>query len=196
MVSPSAKHSRRLIQSFEAKALKKRSLSVRIADSLTSFFGTITFLFLNILLFAGWITINAGLVPSIKPIDPFPFILLTMVVSLEAIFLTIIVMMSQNRSSAISAFREEMQLQVNFAAEREVTKLLKMMAVLMKAHKIKIEDDPELTEMLKDLDHSFIEKKLEEQLTPKELNPFEIVTKPVEEFGKVVEDTIGFKNYK
>jgi len=89
-----------------------------------------------------------------------------------------------------------MQLQVNFAAEREVTKLLKMMAVLMKAHKIKIEDDPELTEMLKDLDHSFIEKKLEEQLTPKELNPFEIVTKPVEEFGKVVEDTIGFKNYK
>ncbi len=191
---PSPRGSRRLIQSFEAKALKKRSMGVRFADSLTAFFGTFAFLVINIAVFALWILINTGTLPIMKPFDPFPFVLMTTAVSLEAIILSCIVLMSQSRSGIISALREEMQLQVNFYTEREITKILKMMAVLMKSHKIKIEDDPELTEMLRDLDHSFIEKKLTEQLTPKEMNPFDLVTKPVGELGKVVEDAIPFKS--
>jgi uncharacterized membrane protein len=189
----SPKHSKRLIQSFEAKALKKRSMSVRFADSLTAFFGTFSFLTINIIVFALWIAINLGFLPIMAPFDPFPFVLMTTAVSLEAIILSCIVLMSQSRSGIISALREEMQLQVNFYTEREITKILKMMAVLMRNHKIKIEDDPELAGMLQDLDHSFIEKKLTEQLTPKEMNPFEMVTRPVEELGKVVTDAIPFK---
>lgn len=191
--APSPRHSRRLIQSFEAKALKKRSASVKIADSLTAFFGTIPFFILNILFFALWILVNTATIPLIKPFDPYPFVLMITAVSLEAIVLSIIVLMSQNRSSFITSMREEMQLQVNFYMEREITKILKMMAILMKNHKIKIDDDPELMEMLHDLDHSFIEKKLAEQLTPKQENPLDIVTKPVEEIGRVVEERLPFK---
>lgn len=190
------RHSKRLIQSFEAKALKKRSPSVKFADALTAFFGTFTFLMINVIVFTLWIAINLEMIPGIHPFDPFPFVLLTTSVSLEAIILTTIVMMSQSRQSTISALREEMQLQVNFYAEREITKVLRLMELMMKKHKIKMDDDPELFEMLRDLDHSFIEKKLEEQLTPKEQNPFDLVTKPVGQIGKVVEDTIGFRNYK
>ena len=82
---------RELVKSFEAKALKKRSLVVRIADQLTSTFGSIAFLLFNILLFAAWMLINLGKVPGISPFDPFPFVLLTTTVSLEAIILSIIV---------------------------------------------------------------------------------------------------------
>ena|SRR5258706_3448444 len=191
--APSPRHSRRLIQSFEAKALKKRSPSVKFADSLTAFFGTFLFLILNIAIFGLWILINMGVLPIMRPFDPFPFVLMTTAVSLEAIILSCIVLMSQNRSGIISALREEMQLQVNFYTEREITKILKMMAILMKNHKIKIDDDPELMEMLKDLDHSFIEKKLEEQLTPKPENPLKLVTDPVEQIGRVVEENLPFK---
>jgi hypothetical protein len=87
--------------------------------------------------------------------------------------------------------REEMQLQVNLYTEREITKILKLMDMLVKAHKIKVEDDPELREMLRDLDHSYIEKKLTQQLTPKKENPLDLVTSiasmPVKELEKVVE---------
>lgn len=194
VISP--KQSRRLIQSFEAKALRKRSMGVRFADSLTAFFGTFSFLILNIAVFALWIAINTGVLPIMKPFDPFPFVLMTTAVSLEAIILSCIVLMSQSRSGVISALREEMQLQVNFYTEREITKILKLLDLLLHKQKILVKDDPELAEMLKDLDHSFIERKLTEQLTPKESNPIEFVTKPVKEVGKVVEDTIGFRNYK
>src|SRR5260221_1403656 len=139
--TPTPRHSKRLIQSFEAKALKKRSMSVRFADSLTAFFGTFTFLMLNVIVFTLWILINLNYIPGMAAFDPFPFVLLTTSVSLEAIILTTIVMMSQSRQSTISALREEMQLQVNFYAEREITKMLKLMELMMKKHKIKIDDD-------------------------------------------------------
>lgn len=190
MTPASPKHSRRLIESFEAKALKKRSPSVKFADSMTAFFGTFSFLILNITTFAAWIIINLGYIPGVKPFDPFPFVLMTTAVSLEAIILTTIVMMSQNRQSAISALREELQLQVNFYSEREITKILKLLDLLLHKQKIIVDDDPELAQMLRELDTSYIEQKLEQQLTPKQENPLEFVTKPVEQIGKVVEGKI------
>lgn len=76
--------------------MKKRPFSVRLADYLTTYFGTLEFLSLNLIFFIIWIAINSGFVPGFTPFDPFPFILLTMTVSLETIFLTVIVLMSQN----------------------------------------------------------------------------------------------------
>lgn len=190
----SPKHSKRIIQSLEAKALKKRSLSVRFADTLTAFFGTFSFLILNIVIFVSWIMINTGLIQVIPPFDPYPFVLLTTSVSLEAIILTTIVMMSQNRQSTISALREELQLQVNFYSEREITKILKLLDLLLEKQGLKVQGDVELSEMLRDLDASYIEKKLYQQLNPKQQNPLETLTKPVEQIGKAVVETIPFKN--
>ena len=164
MENPTREISRHLIKSFEAKALKKRPLAVRIADDLTSLFGSILFLLINIVVFATWILVNTGKFPGIAPFDSFPFPMLTTVVSLEAIVLTLIVLMSQNRQSLISSLREEVDIQVNLIAEREITKVLQLLSEYFKAKDIKI-NDPELEDMLKGVDASYIERRLEEQLT-------------------------------
>ena len=79
------------IKSVKGRADKRRKLSERVADALTLGFGSMVFLILNVVWFIVWIVINVGLIPSIEPFDPFPFGFLTMVVSLEAIALAIIV---------------------------------------------------------------------------------------------------------
>ncbi|KKQ84265.1 MAG: hypothetical protein UT08_C0020G0014, partial [Candidatus Woesebacteria bacterium GW2011_GWB1_38_8] len=169
MVRQTHEISRHLIQSLEAKALKKRPFSVKIADNLTSLFGSISFLLLNALFFGFWLLANSGKVPGITPFDQFPYPMLTTVVSLEAIILTLIVLMSQNRQSLISSLREEIDIQVNLIAEREITKILQLLKEYLKVRGVKIED-PEMEDMLKEIDESYLERKLEAQLINKPPN--------------------------
>lgn len=152
-----AERRRQFYKSFEAQALKHRSFFTQIADDLTSTFGSSTFLVVNIIWFIVWIGINLGLVADIPPFDPFPFGLLTMVVSLEAIVLAIVILVSQNRQSYISSVREELHLQINLIAEEEVTKVLKLLAEIRKKMGIE-EEDPELNEMVERINTSYIER--------------------------------------
>lgn len=158
---------RRAIKSFKAKADAKRSRSDKFADFLTAKFGTVGFLSINVLWFAIWIPINVGLIPGIEPFDPFPFGLLTMVVSLEAIILAIIVLISQNREGRINELREEIELQLNTVAESELTKLINLMTLLLEKQGIDINDDPELKKMLKPIDSAEMLRQLESELAPK-----------------------------
>jgi uncharacterized membrane protein len=158
--------SRHFIRSYEAKALKKRSLGVRFADTLTSFFGNITFLIINIIVFTVWILINMGKLPGIPVFDPYPFSMLTTAVSLEAIVLTLIVLISQNRQGLISSLREEIDMQIDLMSEREITKILKLLNELLKAKGVKVKDK-ELEDMLKEVDTSYIQRQLEKQLMGK-----------------------------
>lgn len=151
------------IKSLEAEELRKRSLTIVIADWLTTSFGSIAFLLFNILIFTFWILANLGRIPGIPVFDPYPFILLTMVVSLEAIILSIIVLMSQNRQSHVSTIREELDMQVNLISEREITKILYLLTLVLKKDGIKFED-PELSEMIKQTDISYIERQLKDQI--------------------------------
>jgi uncharacterized membrane protein len=192
MPKPTHEVSRHLIRSYEAKALKKRSLAVRFADDLTSLFGSVLFLILNAVVFILWILINTGKFPTITPFDPYPFSMLTTAVSLEAIILTVIVLMSQNRQSLISSMREEMGIQVDLIAEREITKVLQLLRQYFKKQGIKV-DDPELESMLKGVDASYIERRLEEQLTNKPPSVAHTVTKPIVKVGEEVEKTISSK---
>ena len=82
-------------------------------------------LILAVLFFIVWLLMNTGKISGIVPFDPFPFPLMTTMVSLEAIILTLIVLMSQNRQSFISSLREEIDMQVNIVAEKEITKILR-----------------------------------------------------------------------
>lgn len=157
---------RRAIKSFKAKADAKRSPTAKFADFLTAKFGSVLFLTLNLIWFVIWIVINTGMT-SIEPFDPFPFGLLTMIVSLEAIALAIIVLISQNREARVSELREEIELQLNTIAEGEVTKIINLMAVLLEKQGVKIDDDPELKKMLKPIDSAEIIRRLEEELDPK-----------------------------
>lgn len=169
-----SRRTRLLVQSIEAEALKSQPWAIRLAYQLTGFFGSVGFLAINIIVFAFWILANTGEIPGLKIFDPFPFNLLTMAVSLEAIFLTTVVLMSQNRQSLISSLREEMDIQVNLLAEREITKALKLLKKLLDQKGIVV-NDRELKEMLKELDTSYMERELASQINPKNkkgLGPF------------------------
>ena len=159
----SSERRRQFFRSFEAKSLRSRSLLTQISDDLTSICGSSFFLFAHIIIFAIWIMVNTGAVSFIKPFDPFPFGLLTMIVSLEAIFLAIFILVSQNRSSYIGTLRDEFHLRVNLIAEEEITKVLELLAEMRKEMGIK-KEDPELQEMLERIDTGYIESSILEQV--------------------------------
>jgi uncharacterized membrane protein len=154
---------RRLYRALEAKSLRGRNFATRLADYLTGLTSTPLFLFLNMALFAGWIAINVGAIPGVQPFDPFPFGLLTMAVSLEAIFLSIFVLVSQNRAAQTATLREELHLRINLIAEQEVTKILEVLSEMRTKMDIKT-PDLELEEMLKAVNTSDIEQSILSQI--------------------------------
>lgn len=153
-----------LTQSLKAQADQERSLAQRLADWLTGAFGSMIFLIGNIVWFAAWISINTGLIPGIEPFDPFPFSFLTMVVSLEAIVLSIVVLISQNQAAKIADLREETDLQLDAITEKELTKMLHLLCLLLDKHGIDTSQDVELQAMLKPTDIQELEKVLENQI--------------------------------
>lgn len=154
---------RQFFKSFEAKSLRSRSLLTQLSDDLTEICGSTPFLIFHIVLFTGWITLNTGLIPGTIAFDPFPFGLLTMVVSLEAIFLSIFILVSQNRSSYVNTLREEVHLRVNLIAEEEITKVLEVLADVREHVGIK-KPDTELEAMLKRTDAGYIEQSILNQI--------------------------------
>lgn len=152
-----------IIKSFEAEALRKRPLVVKIADFLTSYFGTVSFLVINVIIYGFWVYINIGKVPGILVFDPYPFSLMNSFVSIEAIFLTVIVLMSQNRESQRDVLRNELGLQVELISEKEITKILKLLKIFLATQK-NTKFDHELEDMTQEMDAGYIERKLEEQL--------------------------------
>ncbi|MFT3709610.1 MAG: DUF1003 domain-containing protein [Archangium sp.] len=95
----------------------------RVADLLADFSGRFSFLLVHAVWFGVWIAINVNLIPGIAPFDQYPFGLLTMVVSLEAIFLSCMVLISQNRSAEKERIRSDAEYEANMKAGLEVTQL-------------------------------------------------------------------------
>ena len=134
-----------------------------IADWLTNLGSSTGFFVFHVLAFSTWILLNSS-IEGIPAYDPYPFGLLTMIVSLEAIFLSIFVLMSQSRESKIGELREELTLQVNLRIEEEVTKTLHLVAGLYTRLGHTIGEDPELKEMLKPLDPERMEREVTDQI--------------------------------
>jgi uncharacterized membrane protein len=101
----------------------RRTVVQKAADWIAEFSGSIAFLMIHLVLFAAWIIINLGVVPGIRPFDQFPFGLLTMAVSLEAIVLSVFVLLSQNRQAAKDHIRSDIEYDVNLKAELEIAHL-------------------------------------------------------------------------
>jgi len=149
--------------SLAAQHAAQRSRIEVVADALTRWAASTPFLLFHVVWFAGWMVVNAGALGN-RPFDPFPFGLLTMIVSLEAIFLSIFVLMAQSRESAIAELREEVSLQVVLRMEEEVTKTLHLVAGLYARMGYDVADDAELREMLGPLDPNRIERDLIQQI--------------------------------
>lgn len=163
--------------SLEAKLSKSRRFTEKIADDINRIAGSFSFFVINTICFTIWILGNSGKIPNFPIIDPFPFILLTMIVSLEAIFLSIFVLISQNRQATTDSLREEIHLQINQIAEREITKALKLISEIHLSHFPNRAPDPELERMLKTIDTKKIEANIEKELTPQPLVISELAEK-------------------
>lgn len=151
------------IRAVKAAHTGDRTWMERVADRMTRLASNPYFFALHVVWFAAWIIMNVGLTPM-RPFDPYPFGLLTMIVSLEAIFLSLFVLMAQGREASIAELREELTLQVNLRIEAEVTKTLQLVAGLYTRLGHIVGDDPELREMLQPLDSQLIERELLEQI--------------------------------
>ncbi len=149
---------------FSAEMNRKRSMSERVADFLTDSFGTIAFFNINAVLFLAWVVVNSNVIHGFTPFDPYPYGMLTMVVSLEAIFLSIIVLISQNRAAKIADLREELDFQVNVTAEQEITQILRMIERVEKKLLVKEKDPAEVERMEEVLDLVDLEKNVVKEL--------------------------------
>jgi uncharacterized membrane protein len=116
----------RTIIHLRLKAARERSVQDRLADAITAFSGRMVFAYVHIVWFGVWILLNTGRV-GVRAFDPFPYGLLTMVVSLEAIFLSTFVLISQNRLSVETEHRADLDLHIGLLTEHELTRVLQML---------------------------------------------------------------------
>ena len=156
--------SRKIIKSLKAKANAKRTIFEKFADFTTSKVGSFPFLVLNVFWFLSWVLINTNSIPGVKAFDPYPFGFLTMMVSLEAIALAILVLISQNRAAKIDDIREEIDLQVNVTSEQEITKILTLLTILLQKNGVDLSQDKGLAEMLKPINTNKLEKALDKEI--------------------------------
>jgi uncharacterized membrane protein len=168
VTGPAERRRRRFVANRAFGAIKAqygadRTVMQVAADRLNDLASSPRFLAIHAIWFSVWILWNVG-VFGLRPFDPFPFGLLTLVVSLEAIFLSIFILMAQKRESAIAELREELGLQVNLRIEEEVTKTLQLVTGLYTRLGHRTGEDPELHDMLQPLDIASIERELLEQI--------------------------------
>ena len=135
----------------------------RLTDNVVKFVGSWAFIAAFLAFIGLWISLNFWIIYN-NAFDPFPFSLLTTIVSLEAIILAISVLISQNRSLRVDDLREEIQLQIAIIAEKEVTKVMKMLALLLEKQGINISEDPELKRLIKPTSEAELERSLEKEI--------------------------------
>lgn len=133
-----------LEQSFE----QRRSPKDLIADVIGGFSGSIWFVVIHVVIFISWFLVNSKVFPFFPHFDPYPFILLAMVVSVEGVLLSTFVLMKQNRMQQRSDARDHLNLQIDLLAEKEVTKALQLLQAICRKLDI---PDPEGDEELRDM---------------------------------------------
>jgi uncharacterized membrane protein len=161
----SARTNVRTIARLEKAMLHHQSPTARVSNAICRGAGSGPFILVHVVWFSSWVLVNLGYVPAVAPFDPFPFTFLTMVVSLEAIFLSIFVLISQNHMAHMADRRAHLDLQINLLAEQENTIMLRMLRRLCEKQGIRHDKDGEDGESLfAKTDLEALMKDLEEHL--------------------------------
>ena len=134
-----------------------------MGDAIAHAVGSVPFAVSHVAWFAVWVLLNSRVLHGIEPFDPYPFNFLTLVVSLEAIFLSVFVLMSQNRLTRLSEVRAHLDLQVNLLAERELTTMLELQHAMCEKLGITVAKH-RVRELLEDTDVQQLTKTLERNL--------------------------------
>ncbi|RYD33662.1 MAG: DUF1003 domain-containing protein [Verrucomicrobiaceae bacterium] len=127
---------------LEETARAHRTWADRISGVVARFCGSMAFVWVHVAWFGGWIACN--MVPGLPHFDAFPFTFLTLVVSLEAIFLSTFILISQNMDTRLSERRNHLDLQINLLAEQENTKMLLLLSRIAEKLDVKCDDDPSI----------------------------------------------------
>ncbi|HEX5870204.1 MAG TPA: DUF1003 domain-containing protein [Longimicrobium sp.] len=139
---------------------RTKARSERIADGVTRFAGSMRFVYIHLALFGSWIFINLGIIPGLPRFDP-SFVILAMAASVEAIFLSTFVLISQNRMSELADKRADLDLQISLLSEHEISRMLSL--VQQMAERMGIQDalDPEFDELARDVHPEMVLDKIE-----------------------------------
>ena len=132
------------------KEEKKSSLQEKVAQAITRFAGSMTFVYLHIIIFGVWILGNIGFIPFFPVFDP-SLVILAMEASVEAIFISTFVMISQNRMAAVDDKRADLNLQISLLVEHEVTQILTLVAALAQKEGVASDAAAELEELKQDV---------------------------------------------
>ena len=152
-----------VVRKLEEAANQERTTSDRVARTVARFCGSMKFVWVHVFGFAGWITLN--LVPGVRHIDPFPFTFLTFIVSLEAIFLSTFILISQNQDTRISERRNHLDLQINLLSEQENTKMLMMLQAIAEKVGAEMEVDEDMTVLAQDTQLEKVVEQIEQHET-------------------------------
>ena len=140
----------RALQARRAAEEVRLSLSDRVSEKVTAFAGSMAFVGVHLAIVAGWTAVNLGLAPGLPRFDP-TFVILATVASVEAIFLSTFVLISQNRAAAAANRRADLDLQINLLAEHEVTRLISLTSRIADHLGVAAELAPELDELQRDI---------------------------------------------
>jgi uncharacterized membrane protein len=144
---------RRNIQALEERRKQEAAAApaeARIAEAITRFTGSMRFVYVHLALYGAWILVNLGVVPGMPKFDP-SFVILAMVASVEAIFLSTFVLISQNRMAAAADKRADLDLHISLLTEHELTKLVEIVAAMAERAGVRTNADPEIEEVKKDV---------------------------------------------
>jgi uncharacterized membrane protein len=130
----------RVVANLEKELQRERTTGERVADRIADFVGNIWFAIIHVSLIILWVLVNSRVVPLVTPFDPFPFILLALIVSCESVILSTFVLMKQNRMSLAADRRAHLNLQIDLLAEKEITKLLQLQELMCRHMGIPISD--------------------------------------------------------
>ncbi len=106
---------------------------------------------MHALFYGAWLSLSSGIVAAVRPWDPFPFVMLAMIASVEAIFLSSFVLVSQNRMTDLADRQAELDLQINLLAEHEVTKLLDFTTAIARRLDVEVAESEEVDALRKDV---------------------------------------------
>ncbi len=132
-------------------AERRKTWAEAVADRVTAFTGSMVSVWVHLAIFGTWIVVNSGVVPGVEPFDPFPFVMLAMGASVEAIFLTTFVLISQNRMAVMNERRADLDLQISLLSEHEVTRLITMVDGIAERLGVGSGRDADLEELKRDV---------------------------------------------
>jgi uncharacterized membrane protein len=154
------------VATMEHAAKENRTLTARISDAITAFAGSDASLRVHVAWFGGWIAANSRWWPW-PPFDPFPYNILASITSVEAIFLALFVLASQNRLTREADKRAHLDLQVNLLAEREMTVVLRMLKELCEHFSVtKTVRSAEFQAAVKQTDVAELAGRVEQEIDP------------------------------